>query len=211
MSRRIAPWLVAAALLIPLAGCGGSSADDGGPAAAAGAGDSGGGSGDSGGKAGDCKRLIGPTVCFHYTLTGAVSGTGTLPGTLGTNNGIDYEACADWTKGEPGGDDGQPALSMPSGGPYAQGDVFGGTTGNVIEHYHGPGTYEKKDLSGQGSPSGIITPSGTYTFTLQEDSTGSATINPDGSGSFTFTDLGTGQYGHDETVSGSVTWTCHNP
>jgi hypothetical protein len=206
MSRRIAPWLAAAALLIPLAGCGGSSAADDGSPAAAGAGDDGGG-----GRAGDCKKLIGPTVCFHYELTGAVTGTGTLAGTVGTNNGTDYETCADWTKGEPEGDDGQPQLAMPSGGPYQPGDVFGGTTGNIIEHYHGPGTYEKKDLSGLGSPAGIITPSGTSTFTLQTGSTGSATINPDGSGSFTFDRLGTGQYGHDETVSGTVTWTCHNP
>lgn len=209
MSRRPAHYLAAAALLIPLAGCGGPSGDSGAaaaddPAAALGA-------GDSGGKAGDCTKLVGPTVCFHYELTGAVSGSGTQAGNVGTNNGSDYATCADWTKGEPDGDDGQPELSMPGGGVYEQGDPFGGLTGNIITHYQGPGTYEKKDLSGQGSPAGIITPSATLTFTLQDKSTGSATINPDGSGSFTFADLGTGQYGHDETVSGKVTWTCHNP
>lgn len=211
MSRRLAPWLAAAALLIPLAGCGGSSDDTGAaagdPAAAVGAGDS----GDSGGKAGDCTKLIGPTVCFHYELTGAVTGSGTLAGNVGTDNGSDYASCADWTKGEPDGDDGQPHLILPGGGPYQPGDTFGGLTGDIIEHYRGPGTYEKKDLSGMGSPSGIITPGATSTFTLQAKSTGSATINPDGSGSFTFDKLGTGQYGHDETVSGKVTWTCHNP
>ena len=212
MSRSLAPWLVAAALLIPLTGCGGSSDDPGAaagdPAAAVGAGDRG-DSGDSGGRAGDCAKLIGPTVCFHYELTGAVTGTGTLAGNLGTNNGSDYATCADWTKGEPDGD--QAELSMPGGGPYQQGDRFGGLTGNIIEHYRGPGTYEKADLSGLGSPSGVITPGATSTFTLQDKSTGSATINPDGSGGFTFANLGTGQYGHDETVSGTVTWTCHNP
>lgn len=209
MSRRLAPWLAAAALVIPLAGCGGGSSDDtgataGDQAAAVGA-------GDTGGKAGDCPKLVGPTVCFHYELTGAVTATGTAAGNVGTNNGTDYASCADWTRGEPDGDDGEPELSMPGGGPYQQGDEFGGLTGNIIVHYRGPGTYEKKDLSGLGSPSGIITPGVSRTFTLQEKSTGSATINPDGSGSFIFADLGTGQYGHDETMSGKVTWTCHNP
>ncbi len=100
---------------------------------------------------------------------------------------------------------------MPAGGQVTAADRFGGLTGNVITDYRGPGTYAKKDLSGLGSPSGIITPGAGWTFVLVEDSTGSATVNADGSGSFTFDKLGTGQYGHPETVSGSVTWTCHNP
>jgi hypothetical protein len=207
LSRRVLPWLAAAALLIPLAGCGGSSSD--GSAAAAVAGDPAADSGN--GRAGDCAMLIGPTVCFHYALTGSVTAQGTEAGQVATNNGVDYKTCADWTKGEPDGDDGEPSLSLPSGGPKKDGDHFGGLTGDIIEHYQGPGTYEKKDLSGLGSPSGIITYDTQDNFVLQEDSTGSATINADGSGSFTFADMGTGQSGNDATVSGSVTWTCHNP
>lgn len=210
LSRRALPWL-AAALLVPLAGCGGSSSDSGsgsgssaGDTAAAKAG--GGGDLDAG-----CKKQIGPTVCFSYDLTGTVTAKGTSSGLVATGNGSDYETCADWVKGEPDGDDGQPSLSMPQGAAYGAGDKFGGLTGNIIEHYQGPGTYQKKDLSGQGSPSGLITPSASTTFVLVDDSTGTATVNADGSGRFTFTDLGTGQYGHPETVSGTVAWTCHNP
>ena len=202
-------WLPAAALLLlTLAGCGGSSPD----AAAAGGTDPAAAAADpAGGRAGDCAKGYGVTVCFRYELTGAVTAAGTLPGLVGTNNGTDYATCADWAKGEPGGDDGEPRLAMPAGGQVAPGDTFGGLTGNIIVRYRGPGTYAKKDLSGQGSPSGIITPGSTRTFLLVEDSAGSATVNADGSGSFTFDKLGTGQYGHPETVSGTVTWTCHNP
>jgi hypothetical protein len=219
LSRRALPWLAAAALLVPLAGCGGSSSSggsDGGGSStgdtAAAVSDGDGGDGGGGGDLPDgCKKQIGPTVCFTYELTGAVTATGTSSGLVATGNGTDYETCADWTKGEPDGDDGQPSLSMPQGSQYQQGDKFGGLTGNIIEHYHGPGTYQKKDLSGQGSPSGVITPSSTLNFVLVDDSTGTATVNADGSGKFTFTNMGTGQYGHPETLSGTVGWTCHNP
>ena len=216
LSRRALPWLAAAALLVPLAGCGGSSSGSGSGGAGSSTGDtaaavSDGDGGGGGGLPDGCQKQSGPTVCFSYDLTGAVTAKGTSSGMLATGNGTDYETCADWTKGEPDGDDGQPSLSMPHGAQYQQGDKFGGLTGNIIEHYHGPGTYQKKDLSGQGSPSGIITPSSTTGFVLVGSSTGTATINADGSGNFTFTKLGTGQYAHDETVSGSVTWTCHNP
>jgi hypothetical protein len=204
LSRRALPWL-AAALLIPLAGCGGSSAGSGSSTsdtAAAAAG---------GGLEAGCQKQLGPTVCFSYELTGALTAKGSSSGMVATGNGSDYETCADWVKGEPDGDDGQPSLSMPQGAGFEQGDKFGGLTGNIIEHYQGPGTYQKKDLSGQGSPSGVILPKSTVSYVLQESSTGTATINADGSGDFTFTNLGTGQYGHDEKVSGTVAWTCHNP
>lgn len=96
-------WLPAAALLLlPLAGCGGSSpADAAGSASDPAAAAAGAGAADQGGKAGDCDKLYGVTVCFHYELTGAVTASGTLPGNVGTNNGSDYKTCADWTKGEP--------------------------------------------------------------------------------------------------------------
>jgi hypothetical protein len=129
-------------------------------------------------------------------------------GTNGTEQGP--ANCADWAKGAPGGDDGEPRLFLPQGGPYQPGDQFGGLTGDIIEHYRGPGTYEKEDLSGQGSPSGVITPSSTTSFVLVEDSTGSATVAADGSGSVTLTDMGTGQSGHPETLSAKVSWTCHD-
>jgi hypothetical protein len=207
LSRRALPWLAAAALLIPLAGCGGPGS------AAAGASTSDGAAADTaGGKAGACaKGAIGPTICFSYDITGSTTAKGNVAGLTSTGNGTSYEKCADWVKGEPDGDDGQPSLHMPSGGATQPGDDFGGLTGNVIVHYTGPGTYQKKDLSGEGSPSGVILPKSTVSYVLQEDSAGTATINADGSGTFTFTDLGTGQYGHDEKVSGSVTWTCTNP
>lgn len=213
MSRRPVLWLVAAALLIPLAGCGGS--DDGGSAAAAGpsaaaAGEQAGSDGGGGGKAGDCPDLYGITFCMAYALTGSVTGTGTFPGTATNGTEKSPESCAEWAKGAPGGDDGEPHLYMPQGGPATATDVFAGLTGNVIEHYRGPGSYPKKELSGQGSPSGIITPASKDSFILVDGSTGTATVAADGSGSFTFTKLGTGQYGHPETVSGSVTWTCHD-
>ena len=216
LPRRALPWLAAAALLVPLTGCGGSSSagsDDAGSSTgdAAGAVSDDGGGGGGGDLPDGCTKQIGPTVCFTYDLTGAVAAKGTSSGMVATGNGTDYETCADWTKGEPDGDDGQPSLSMPQGGQYQAGDKFAGLTGNIIEHYKGPGTYEKKDLSGQGSPSGIITPASNTGFVLVGSSTGTATVNPDGSGSFTFTDLGTGQSGHPETVSGKVSWTCHNP
>lgn len=207
LPRRAIPWLAAAALLLPLAGCGGSSAADPGSstgdAAAAG---SGGGSLETG-----CTKQIGPTVCFSYDLTGAMTAKGASSGLPATGNGSDYETCADWVKGEPDGDDGEPSLSMPQGAGFTEGDKFGGLTGNIIEHYHGPGTYQKKDLSGQGSPSGVLTYGTSANFVLVGDSTGTATVNPDGSGTFTFTNMGTGQSGHPETLSGSVAWTCHNP
>ncbi|HST66201.1 MAG TPA: hypothetical protein VLM05_13530 [Mycobacteriales bacterium] len=214
LTRRALPWL-AAALLVPLAGCGGSSgnaAASTGDTTAAVSGGDGDGSGGGGGRAGACaKGALGPTVCFSYDITGATTAKGTVAGLTATGNGTSYESCADWVKGEPDGDDGRPSLHMPSGGATQPGDDFGGLTGNVIEHYTGPGTYQMKDLSGEGSPAGVILPKAPVTYVLQEDSTGTATINADGSGNFTFTDLGTGQYGHDEKVSGSVTWTCHNP
>jgi hypothetical protein len=210
LSRRALPWLAAAALLVPLAGCGGSSSADTGSStgdtAAAGSGGGGGGGLPDG-----CQKQIGPTVCFSYDLTGALTAKGTSSGMVSTGNGTDYETCADWTKGEPDGDDGQPSLSMPQGGPVKPGDKFGGLTGDIIEHYKGPETYKKDDLSGQGSPSGVITEGAGANFVLVGSSTGTATINADGSGNFTFSKLGTGQYGHPETLSGSVTWTCHNP
>ncbi len=211
LSRRVLPWLAAAAVLVPLAGCGGSSAgasgsSTGDTAAARSDGDGGGGGLEPG-----CEKHSGPTVCFSYDLTGTLTAKGTSGGMVSTGNGTSYETCADWVKGEPDGDDGQPSLSMPQGAGLEQGDKFGGLTGNVIEHYHGPGTYQKKDLSGQGSPSGIISPASTVSYVLVSSSTGTVTINADGSGNFTFSKLGTGQYAHDETVSGSVTWTCHNP
>lgn len=210
LSRRALPWL-AAALLVPLAGCGGSSSGSAsgpstGDTAAAVSKD------DSGGVAPGCdKNALGPTVCFSYDLTGALTAKGTSSGMVSTGNGTDYETCAGWVKGEPDGDDGQPSLSMPQGAAHQEGDKFGGLTGNVIEHYRGPGTYQKKDLSGQGSPSGLITYGSDLNFVLVGTSTGTATVNADGSGNFTFTNLGTGQYGHEEKVSGTVAWTCHNP
>lgn len=211
LPRRAIPWLAAAALLVPLAGCGGSSSDSGsgsgpstGDTAAAEAG--GGGSLPDG-----CQKQLGPTVCFTYDLTGALTAKGTSSGMTATGNGSDYETCADWVKGEPDGDDGEPSLSMPQGAGHQEGDEFGGLTGNIIEHYRGPGTYQKKDLSGQGSPSGVLTYGSSENFVLVGTSTGTATVNADGSGNFTFTNLGTGQYGHDEKLSGSVAWTCHNP
>lgn len=209
LSRRAVPWLAAAALLVPLAGCGGSSSGSGsgsstGDAAAAKA--AGGGNLEAG-----CQKQLGPTVCFSYDLTGGLTAKGTSSGLVATGNGTDYETCADWVKGEPDGDDGQPSLSMPQGAGFEQGDKFGGLTGNIIEHYQGPGTYQKKDLSGQGSPSGVITPGSSASFVLVGASTGTATVNADGSGKFTFTNMGTGQYGHPETLSGTVAWTCHNP
>jgi hypothetical protein len=212
LSRRALPWLAAAALLVPLAGCGGSSSGSSGTSTADGAAAADDGNGGGGGKAGACdKGVLGPTICFSYDITGTMAAKGTLAGMTSTGNGTSYETCADWVKGEPDGDDGQPSLYLPQGGQLGPGDKFGGLTGDIIEHYQGPGTYQKKDLSGQGSPSGIITPATQVNYTLQEDSTGSATVNADGSGSFTFAGLGTGQYGHDEKVTGSVTWTCHNP
>jgi hypothetical protein len=207
LPRRALPWLAAAALLLPLAGCGGSSSDSG---AGSSTGDT--AAAKSGGDLEPgCTKAIGPTVCFTYDLTGALTAKGTSSGMVATGNGTDYETCADWVKGEPDGDDGQPSLSMPQGAAVEPGDKFGGLTGNIIEHYKGPGTYQKADLSGQGSPSGVITEGLGANFVLVGDSTGTATVNADGSGNFTFTNLGTGQYGHPETLSGSVTWTCHNP
>lgn len=210
LSRRAG--LPAAALLLALAaGCGSSDADTGtaagdtGPAAAGDTGEQG------GGKAGECDKLYGITFCMSYDLTGAVTASGRLAGTASDGTGPGPGTCEDWAKGAPGGDDGQRRLYLPSGGPYQPGDKFGGLTGNIIVPYTGPGTYPKKDLSGEGSPSGVITPDAEYTFILVGSSTGTATVNPDGSGSFTFDKLGTGQYGHPETVSGSVSWTCHNP
>jgi hypothetical protein len=213
LSRRALPWLAAAALLVPLAGCGGSSAADTGSSTgdSAGAGSDGGSGGGGGGLPGGCQKAIGPTVCFSYDLTGALTAKGTSSGTVSTGNGTDYETCADWTKGEPDGDDGQPSWSMPSGAGFKQGDKFGGLTGNIIEHYRGPGTYQKADLSGQGSPSGVIAYGTNANFVLVSASTGTATVNADGSGNFTFTNMGTGQSGHPETLSGTVAWTCHNP
>lgn len=158
-----------------------------------------------------CQQQLGPTVCFSYDLTGGLTAKGTSSGLVATGNGTDYGTCADWVKGEPDGDDGRPSLSMPQGAGFEQGDKFGGLTGNIIEHYQGPGTYQKKNLSGQGSPSGVITPGSSANFVLVGASTGTATVNADGSGKFTFTNMGTGQYGHPETLSGTVAWTCHNP
>jgi hypothetical protein len=148
---------------------------------------------------------------MHYELTGAVTGKGVLAGTGTDGSGGSLPSCAEWAKGAPGGDDGEPHLFLPQGGPYQPGDTFGGLTGDVIEHYHGPGTYPKKDLSGQGSPSGVITPSSPTSFVLVGASEGTATVNADGSGRITLTDLGTGQYGHPETLSATVSWTCHDP
>jgi hypothetical protein len=213
LSRRALPWLAAAALLVPLAGCGGSSSSSDGAgtstgdtAAARSDGDGGGGDLPAG-----CEKQLGPTVCFTYDLTGAVTAKGTSSGLVATGNGTDYGTCADWVKGEPDGDDDQPHLFMPQGAGFKSGDKFGGLTGNIIEHYRGPGTYQKKDLSGQGSPSGVILPGSSATFVLVASSTGTATVNADGSGTFTFTKMGTGQYGHPDTLSGTVAWTCHNP
>ena len=215
LSRRALPWLAAAALLVPLAGCGGSSADSGsgsGSDPGSSTGDTAGAKSDGGGGLADgCQKQLGPTVCFSYDLTGALAAKGTSSGMVSTGNGTDYETCADWMKGEPDGDDGQPSWSMPQGVAFKEGDKFGGLTGDIIEHYHGPGTYEKKDLSGQGSPSGVIAYGSSLSFVLVGTSTGTATVNADGSGKFTFTDMGTGQSGHPEVLSGTVAWTCHNP
>lgn len=208
MSRPVAPWLLTAALLFPLAACGGSD-DVAAASDQAAAGSQDGAGKDAGaGKAGDCKDLYGITFCMAYDLTGEVTAKGTFPGTATDGEGEGPATCAEWAKGAT--DDDGMLLYMPQGGQYTMQDEFAGLTGNIITDYRGPGTYPKRQLSGGGSPSGIITPSAQYTFVLVEDSTGTATVAADGSGSFTFTDLGTGQYAHDETVSGTVTWTCHD-
>lgn len=202
-----AHWLLAAALLIPLAGCGGSS--DPATPAAAGVDGGGGEAGDDGGgeKAGECDALYGVTVCMAYDLTGAVTAKGHLAGNV--TNGVEQspETCAEWAKGAE--KDGERRLFMPLGGPLTPGEEFNGLTGNIITNYTGPGTYQKKDLSGQGSPSGVLVNAGGSYVLYSTDSTGTATVAADGSGSFTFTGLGSGS--GSPTVSGSVTWTCHNP
>ena len=203
---RPAHVLFAAALLIPLTGCGGSS-DPTAPAAGTAAG--GGRSADDdegGGKAGECDALFGVTVCMSYDLTGAVSGKGRLA--VSVTNGVERspETCEEWARGAE--KDGERRLFMPGGGPSLTPE-FAGLSGNIITDYTGPGTYQKKNLSGQGSPSGIITGSGGTYVLYTPESTGTATVAADGSGSFTFTGLSSGT--GTPTVSGSVTWTCHNP
>ena len=195
----------AAALLllaaVPLAGCGGSAASS--SASAAGAAPAAGASaaaGDQGTALGACGANpypdSEPLACLSYELTGGLTEKGTTVSSMS-----EAKTCAEWVEGSIFG--GKPVLKMPAVGGVSEGK-FLGLSGTVAD-YKGPGTY----------PAGVLDAvsvdlSAPARYEPGSSSTGTLTVEADGSGSFTFAGY-TGTDGAPGSVSGTVSWTCHDP
>ena len=195
---------VTTALLLmaaPLTACGGSSASS--SASGAGAAPA----AASSAAAGDQDKALGacgansypvsePLACLSYDLTGGLTEKGTT-----VSSTSEAKTCADWVKGTVFG--GKPVLKMPAAGGVSEGK-FLGLSGTVAD-YTGPATYAAEKLSAVS-----VDLSAPARYEPGSSSTGTLTVKADGSGSFTF-DGYTGTDGAPGTVSGTVTWTCHDP
>ena len=135
-------------------------------------------------------------ACLSYDLTGDLTEKGTVVGSMS-----EAKTCADWVEGSVFG--GKPVLKMPTAGGISDGK-FLGLKGNVRE-FAGAGTYPKAQL-----PNVAVSLGSEGKYELVDASTASLTVKPDGSGSLTFGDY-RGEDGAAGTVSGTVTWTCHDP
>jgi hypothetical protein len=198
MNRPIGyPWLarrpiVALGLLAAVAACSSSGA---GAVAAAG----GGGSG------------LGPVVSVTFELTGEHQVSGTSASMPAVDNGISPQTCAEYAKGGTDPDDGETHFVLPQ----TMNDEVGGKqlfVGVTVQDYTGPGTYEKKSLTDQGSPPGISV-DGTLYYT-QGDTTSQVVVDDEAGGSWIFAGLSVknpdGTEGGGPTLSGKLTWTCRN-
>jgi hypothetical protein len=170
----------------------GAPAGDGAPAPDASGGDSGLGG-------------IGPTLRISLDLNGPVTLHGETTSLAAfTSTGQRISSCADYAKGSTDSS-GSPLIQLPSvlttsGAPIAGHQVL---FTNQLKPYHGPGSYGRDALSGQGG--GATVEIDHNAFALGPSSTANTEIRPDGSGQFTFADFRGDSSG---TLSGTVTWTC---
>lgn len=180
---------ITAGLLLATAGCG----DD--PSGPAGAND------DGGTSAGE------PTIQATFDITGVVTVKDTVTSILPAGySGTKPATCDEYAKGSTTSS-GKPVLMLPN---FVTEDSIGGqrlTVDGKVSDYHGPGTYPRSQLSGQGGAIAIMT--GDHSLSAGDKSNLSVTINPDGSGSFTFDQLmGMSNGTTPESISGKLSWTC---
>jgi hypothetical protein len=203
-TRRLLAGAAALTLAVLLAGCGGSSD----PASAAAGSSADPAAADGGGSTdGGCTSDYGVTICMTYDIKGAETMKGTSQGTVSLNKDASATSCAEWVAGAPDGDDGRPQLFLPQGGAITADSPFGGMTGSSIQHYEGPGTYDKKDLSGQGSEAGLLIGGKDY-GQFEDSSTATVTVEANGNGSYTFSGLTAANGDSKPAISGTVTWEC---
>jgi hypothetical protein len=182
--------LALATLVSLVAGCGSDAADT----------EDAGTTGDSGMTVGDLHTEV--TV----DVTGAVTLEGTSNAPMATHNGVDYESCEQYGGGE-SNDDGVKYFVLPQ---MLIDSIDGKTVfvGAMVKNYKGAGKYDQDSLTDAGSPPGISF-GGTLYFT-QSNTTSEVTTDGKGGGSWTFTNV---RNRHetarpDDTISGTVTWTC---
>jgi hypothetical protein len=198
LARRLGGAAAALSLLGAVVACGGSDSGDGSGADSVAA-DSGGGSG------------LGPVIKMNFDLTGDRQLSGASSSMPAVDNGISPETCADYAKGGKDADDGETHYVLPQN----MNDKVGGKqlfVGVTVKDYTGPGTYEKKSLTDQGSPPGIIVDGKLY-YT-QGGTTSQVVVDDKAGGSWTFAGLSVknadGTEGGGPTLSGKLTWTCKN-
>jgi hypothetical protein len=191
LARRPTAAVAALSLLAAVAACGGG----GGDSAAA----DGGGSG------------LGPVVSATFELTGEHQVSGKSASMPAVDNGVSPQTCAEYAKGGKDEDDGETHFVLPQ----TMNDKVGGKqlfVGVIVKDYTGPGTYEKKSLTDQGSPPGIIV-DGTLYYT-QGATASRVVVDDKAGGSWTFDGLSVknpdGTEGGGPTLSGKLTWTCEN-
>jgi hypothetical protein len=186
--------MAAATLLLLTAACGGGSTTSSGDGATA----DGGGSGSG----------LGSTIKMSFDITGAVTVKGDSSSIPAVDNGVDPDNCAAYAKG--GKKDDEVHYVLPS----FMHDKVGGKqllVGALVDEYTGPGTYEKGQLTDQGTPAGIDIDGKLY---FQQSGTKSeAVINADGGGTWTFTGLDVQNKNNTQggsPISGKLTWTCND-
>jgi hypothetical protein len=148
--------------------------------------------------------LGGPTFRVTLNLNGAVAlNAQTTTQSAFTSTGKRISSCADYAKGSTDSSGSQliqlPSVLTTSSAPIEGHQVL---FTNELKNYHGPGTYGRDSLVGQGG--GATVEIDHQAYALAPSSTADTETRADGSGQLTFADFGDSS----GTLSGTVSWTC---
>ena len=151
----------------------------------------------------EVEATLGPKITIRVDITGAVTVKGVTTATAPSGSLHSRRTCAEYAKGT-------------AGKQYLAPGEFDGPTGDHsvslemrIADYTGPGTYPKGQLVATGARPFIAIDSSIYSV-WSDSSASEATTDGKGGGSWTFTTVANRREGSrpDDTISGTVSWTC---
>ncbi|MCO8276859.1 hypothetical protein M1L60_40395 [Actinoplanes sp. TRM 88003] len=149
------------------------------------------------------EATLGPKITLEFDITGAVTVKGKATATAPSGGRGPLKTCAEYAQGSAERYTVAGELDEPVGAVGVAMDMF-------ISGYAGPGPYPKNQLAGASGPSPYIAVEDAIYSNWSEGATARASTDSKGGGSWTFTNVKNRHEASapDDTISGTVTWTC---